>query len=237
MWAGFGVVLALSTQWPGVSTDYSPTLDAQPDPNTRKVWHDVLAVFDDPRVAELSLFANPGVAAVADFCNQGRLSKVVYSPGFITRIHRQLGWGGAHGVFARAVARRLLAVHGEPEWLAVEGAVARAETLTGCALARLDLHPKVLRRSLRVLSEQPLDGMGWASRRDLIKSGFERCGGRELPPIEGLPARVQRCAVAGGWCQLSRALEVGARCACSVGGAVRPGVMVRLPIRSKSGSR
>jgi hypothetical protein len=204
-----------------VPDGYSALRDAEPQRNVVKMWSAavgaVCPVCAGDACAQIHLFENPGVAAVTGFGRAEGPAKVVYSPRFVSRLHHDDGWGGPHGLMVHHIARLLELRGAAPDWLPKEWAPeSRADALTGCGLARMALHPKVLARSLRALRDAPPCGDApWAERLRHLKWGWARCGEGELPVPEALPtSRAWRCRTATQVCANRTGRAAGAACRC-----------------------
>src|SRR5438477_597753 len=60
----------------------------------------------------------------------------------------------------------------------------RADAWAGCAIAKAELTPSRLQAVLLAMSNYPsAHHPPWSDRRPVITEGYNRCGGRILPPL------------------------------------------------------
>ena len=199
---------------------YTALMDSRTPDNVKLVWDNVIdAMCEKDECDSLYVFSNPGVHATAGFVVSSGNSKVVFSPHFVARIRAQLGWGGAHSIFAHRVAHFLLASGKKPAWLdAAWNVEEQTDAMVGCALAKMDLHHKVHARSMKVLSAFPESDANWLRRLEILRAGFRQCGGGQLnaPDVANAPFAFE-CRTPSGRCSLALNLVRGASCQCGHG--------------------
>jgi len=131
------------------------------------------------------LFANattPNTATVTDGAGG---SKIAYSPGFVGAVQKSYGPIATFGIFAHALGHHLDATGNRPAWMKdTWDAELRADAWAGCAIAKAEMTPSRLQAVLLAMSTYPsAHHPPWSDRRPVITEGYNRCGGRILPPL------------------------------------------------------
>jgi hypothetical protein len=131
------------------------------------------------------LFANatsPNAATVSDGAG---VSKIAYSPRFVSSLQTNFGPVATLGIFAHGLGHHLDATGTKAAWLkeAWDGEL-RADAWAGCAMAKAELSPSRLQAVLLAMSTYPsTHHPDWSARRAVITEGYTSCGGKILPPL------------------------------------------------------
>jgi len=170
----------------GPATPYDPLADMPPSAAAQAELKKVKALLCGPRgCGKVLLIANttaPNSATVTDGVGA---SKIAYSPAFIGNVQKTYGPLATFGLVAHQLGHHLDTTGNRPPWMkeAWDGEL-RADAWAGCAMAKAELRPSGLQAVLLALSNYPsAHHPAWAARRAVITEGYNRCGGRVLPPL------------------------------------------------------
>lgn len=169
----------------GPATPYDPMADMPPSAGAKADLTKVTTLLCPKGCGKVLLFANattPNTATVTDGAGG---TKIAYSPGFVGSVQKNYGPIATFGIVAHNLGHHLDATGNRPAWMKESwDAELRADAWAGCAIAKAEMTPSRLQAVLLAMSTYPsAHHPPWSDRRAVITEGYNRCGGRILPPL------------------------------------------------------
>jgi len=167
------------------SAPYEPMADMPPSAAAQAELKKLKTLLCPKTCGKVMLFANattPNTATVTDGAGG---SKIAYSPGFVGSVQKSYGPIATFGILAHGLGHHLDATGNRPAWMKDSwDAELRADAWAGCAIAKAEMTPSRLQAVLLAMSTYPsAHHPPWSDRRPVITEGYNRCGGRILPPL------------------------------------------------------
>jgi hypothetical protein len=164
---------------------YDPMADMPASDAASKEMKKVKGLLCPKGCGKVLLFANatsPNAATVTDGAG---LSKIAYSPAFVSSLQTNFGPIATLGIFAHGLGHHLDATGTKAAWMKEAwDAELRADAWAGCAMAKAELTPSRLQAVLLAMSTYPSSHHpDWSARRPVITEGYTKCGGKILPPL------------------------------------------------------
>jgi hypothetical protein len=130
------------------------------------------------------LFANATSPNAVTVTDGSGVSKISYSPKFISGVQEKFGPAATLGIFAHELGHHIESTTSRATWMKAswDGEL-RADAWAGCALAKMELRPSAAQAAVRALSTYPAPGHpDWSARAAVLRAGYANCGGaRTLP--------------------------------------------------------
>ena len=170
----------------GPVTPYDPMADMPPSAGAKADLTKVTALLcPKGGCGKVLLFANATTPNTATVTDGAGVSKIAYSPSFTSSIRSNFGPIATFGIFAHGLGHHLDATGTKAPWMKDSwDTELRADAWAGCAMAKAELSPSRLQAALLAMSTYPSPHHpSWEVRRPAITEGFNRCGGRILPPL------------------------------------------------------
>ena len=170
---------------PTATSPYDPMADMPASDAAQKELKRIKGLLCPKGCGKVLLFANatsPNAATVTDGAG---LSKIAYSPGFVSSLQTNFGPIATLGIFAHGLEHHLDATGTKAAWMKEAwDAELRADAWAGCAMAKAELTPSRLQAVLLAMSTYPSSHHpDWSARRPVITEGYTKCGGKMLPPL------------------------------------------------------
>jgi hypothetical protein len=170
---------------PAATPPYDPMADMPASDAAQKELKKVKGLLCPKGCGKVLLFANatsPNAATVTDGAG---LSKIAYSPKFVSSLQTNFGPIATLGVFAHGLGHHLDATGTKAGWMKESwDAELRADAWAGCAMAKAELTPSRLQAVLLAMSTYPsTQHPDWNVRRPVITEGYTKCGGKILPTL------------------------------------------------------
>ena len=168
-----------------VTSPYDPMADMPPSAAAQAELKKLKSLLCPKGCGKVLLFANATTPNTATVSDGGSVSKIAYSPRFVTSLQTTYGPIATLGIFAHDLGHHLDATGNRAPWMKSSwDSELRADAWAGCAMAKAELTPSRLQAALLALSTYPSPAHPeWSARRPVITEGYTQCGGRMLPPL------------------------------------------------------
>jgi hypothetical protein len=169
----------------GPAAPYDPMADMPPSAGAKADLTKITALLCPKGCGKVLLFANATTPNTATVTDGAGVSKIAYRPTFASSVRSNFGPIATFGIFAHDLGHHLDASGTKPAWMKdAWDAELRADAWAGCAMAKAELTPSRLQAVLLAMSTYPSPHHpAWTVRRPVITEGYNRCGGRVLPPL------------------------------------------------------
>lgn len=206
------------------SASYLPLLDQPPAAHASRDAKHLQTLLCPKGCGQIGVFKN-GTSPNLLTMNVGKqMSKVVYSQTFLDTVGKEYGSGATLGVLAHEIGHHVDQSGVTAEWMNGQwGNELRADAWAGCALARTKIKAQELKSALQVMANYPSAAdPAWDVRFEVLRQGFQSCGGANLAALEARKPGVatRGCASdteckGGRVCFDGRCQDKSARNACS----------------------
>src|SRR3954464_16001431 len=158
----------------GPVTPYDPMADMPPSAGAKADLTKVTSLLCSKGCGKVLLFANATTPNTATVTDGAGVSKIVYSPRFVTSVQTTYGPIATLAIFAHDLGHHLDATGTRAPWMksSWDGEL-RADAWAGCAMAKAELTPSRLQAVLLTLSTYPSTyptstHPEWIARRAII---------------------------------------------------------------------